>query len=119
GFAEIELGIPDPSEQRGPGFEHDRCNRTSGAWQLEAVPQHESNRRGLDGPLDAHERPAVEHRRSKLSNIARSPVIERAGRPNRMFEDAGNPRVPVAHVVTALVVVAIADRLTLCRSWQL
>lgn len=61
GLTEIEVGIPDPAEERAAVLERDaRDWWTRLRRELETIPEHEPKRRRSDGLLNASERPAVE-----------------------------------------------------------
>src|SRR5262245_37064925 len=61
-LAEIELGIPQPAEQRASIADVNRPDRSCRRPQLEPVPEDEPNRGGADVLLNALERPAIEQR---------------------------------------------------------
>src|SRR5262249_47465795 len=72
GFAEIEVRIPEPTEERRAiAKAHRADDRTSRRGQFKTVPECELNRRCWNSVLNAAERPAIERSRCPGRNDVR------------------------------------------------
>ena len=117
GLTEIEIGIPDPAEERAAVLEHDARNWCpSLRRELETVPENEPKRRRSDGLLNAAQRPTVEsggHDRNDLVGKRLGPGGDACS--HRLLQSRGDPHRAVLRTLATAVPSAGSPQ---CVAWN-